>query len=204
MQDRCWISHRFQSTLPLRGATPPISESEGTGEISIHAPLTGSDQPASQFLIRVSISIHAPLTGSDRLLCSSLFAHIYFNPRSPYGERLISRVAPIFFVIFQSTLPLRGATSRMANTSGGILHFNPRSPYGERPSYINHSFSHHQFQSTLPLRGATAAYNEIIEIGGFQSTLPLRGATVGRFGDRQKGLYFNPRSPYGERPISPT
>ena len=57
----------FQSTLPLRGATAtPAPETADSG-ISIHAPLTGSDQR------------------SGRLQ----WHHVYFNPRSPYGERLV-------------------------------------------------------------------------------------------------------------------
>ena len=34
---------RFQSTLPLRGATLDICPEMAATEISIHAPLTGSD-----------------------------------------------------------------------------------------------------------------------------------------------------------------
>ena len=56
-----------------------------------------------------AISIHAPLTGSD-LYKLSLFRGLqHFNPRSPYGERLVSAVRSIISV-----------------------DFNPRSPYGER------------------------------------------------------------------------
>ena len=34
---------RFQSTLPLRGATQKIADIDVSAKISIHAPLTGSD-----------------------------------------------------------------------------------------------------------------------------------------------------------------
>ncbi|EFT83501.1 hypothetical protein HMPREF0620_0506 [Parascardovia denticolens DSM 10105 = JCM 12538] len=78
--------------------------------ISIHAPLAGSDQDEYKPEYFVDISIHAPLAGSDRdggnvhrnvfkfqstlplrgatltLLYVSRFM-IYFNPRSPCGER---------------------------------------------------------------------------------------------------------------------
>mgnify|MGYP006880057814 CR=1 FL=1 len=36
----------------------------------------------------------------------------YFNPRSPCGERLANTARYLFDPIFQSTLPLRGATLR--------------------------------------------------------------------------------------------
>ena len=127
----CWDA-KFQSTLPLRGATggkmgltPPI-------EISIHAPLTGSDQ------------------GGTRCVCRP----VYFNPRSPYGERRILPGANLF-----------------------VFYFNPRSPYGERPHHkMSHSNSP-RFQSTLPLRGATISAIFSSFMRSFQSTLPLRGAT---------------------------
>ncbi len=77
----------FQSTLPLRGATPkyrgvarkfsisihaPLAGSDvnvitqkGTLDISIHAPLAGSDEYFKTAQDRLTISIHAPLAGSD-------------------------------------------------------------------------------------------------------------------------------------------
>ena len=100
----------FQSTLPLRGAT---------------------FQPASTGIPH-AISIHAPLTGSDPRFNRFSSFRLYFNPRSPYGER------PPFNV----TLP-------------GKDDFNPRSPYGERPYHLDPILRQHIFQSTLPLRGAT-------------------------------------------------
>ena len=79
---------KFQSTLPLRGATTLNG-------------ITG---------ILCYISIHAPLTGSDvRKLTMSLLT-LNFNPRSPYGERQASRRTKELIIQFQSTLPLRGAT----------------------------------------------------------------------------------------------
>ena len=63
---------KFQSTLPLRGATCCGRYELCSDAISIHAPLTGSDKPAPNL--------------------RPLFWH--FNPRSPYGER--RRVVPNF------------------------------------------------------------------------------------------------------------
>ena len=123
------------------------------------------------------ISIHAPLTGSDPVTVDDLAAHMDFNPRSPYGERLNAtplakspinfnprspygerhrkRVDYLYDVLFQSTLPLRGATTSLPL----------------RPGFPG-------FQSTLPLRGATLLAEYIMRAAGFQSTLPLRGATM--------------------------
>ena len=81
-------SYIFQSTLPLRGATWDAKNRHGLPDISIHAPLTGSDNPLGV--------VQRP--DSD------------FNPRSPYGERPEQFIIVIFALLFQSTLPLRGAT----------------------------------------------------------------------------------------------
>ena len=78
----------FQSTLPLRGATKKALK------------LTG----------QLCISIHAPLTGSDKWTNAASGIWSYFNPRSPYGERLGMCPDTFYRKIFQSTLPLRGAT----------------------------------------------------------------------------------------------
>ena len=36
-----------------------------------------------------------------------------FNPRSPCGERLMMLTPPIWFIEFQSTLLMRGATTKL-------------------------------------------------------------------------------------------
>ena len=55
----------FQSTLPMRGATPRRKDAEAALRISIHAPHAGSDQGLG-------------VKTNDKR---------YFNPRSPCGER---------------------------------------------------------------------------------------------------------------------
>ena len=61
----------------------------------------------------MDISIHAPLTGSDFPVHSKRRTGKYFNPRSPYGERPGINVDFNGNRLFQSTLPLRGATARL-------------------------------------------------------------------------------------------
>ena len=59
------------------------------------------------------------------------------------------------------------------------------------------------FQSTLPAWGATKQWNTLPRCSIFQSTLPAWGATC----KRHSGillLYFNPRSPHGERQTVPS
>ena len=89
---------KFQSTLPVWGATT-------------HHRMTPE---------RHQISIHAPRVGSDRLVDWSCCRAIYFNPRSPCGERLISLNVMTRIFLFQSTLPVWGATAPISGLSVGI------------------------------------------------------------------------------------
>ena len=58
---------------------------------------------------------------------------MYFNPRSPHGERRGSQWGQPPWGRFQSTLPARGATLIRSAHMYISSHFNPRSPHGERP-----------------------------------------------------------------------
>ena len=126
--------------------------------ISIHAPRGGSDKPFFQIFSIVGISIHAPRGGSDARWFSYKIYSFYFNPRSPWGERRGRDTASHNSRIFQSTLPVGGATQDIYHVNGilrfqstlpvggattGYLagstaakDFNPRSPWGERPFVI--------------------------------------------------------------------
>ena len=56
---------KFQSTLPVRGATGLSLDYGIVIEISIHAPREGSDIPIESLTESINISIHAPREGSD-------------------------------------------------------------------------------------------------------------------------------------------
>ncbi len=124
---------------------------------------------------------------------------MYFNPRSPHGERRTGLQMNDTPKRFQSTLPARGATApagtgarnsrisihapRTGSDPGRTAptkmqsHFNPRSPHGERPKGGEGRGKACKFQSTLPARGATRLTRAGSGTGRFQSTLPARGAT---------------------------
>ena len=127
------IPHRFQSTLPLRGAT--------------------ADRPA--LLLRRPISIHAPLTGSDFRFAVALVFGSNFNPRSPYGERLVGVDVLLGAAAISIHAPLTGSDLAMVPSTDAMGYFNPRSPYGERLNSAAMAAAPSTFQSTLPLRGAT-------------------------------------------------
>ena len=82
--------------------------------------------------VLVAISIHAPRVGSDKAFQCVQVRRLDFNPRSPCGERLYMGIALTQVVLFQSTLPVWGATIHSISTHIKYRYFNPRSPCGER------------------------------------------------------------------------
>ena len=103
------------------------------------------------------VSIHALREESDPVTLRLTKRSKNFNPHSPCGERLLSRLQLVWLGLFQSTLPLRGATpSRKRSTS---------TPSG--------------FQSTLPLRGATMHDLAVgIDVGRISIHTPLAGSDI--------------------------
>ena len=191
----------FQPTLPARGATDEPLRNGGTLRISTHAPRTGSDARKMQ---------HGNL------------AYRHFNPRSPHGERPEERLKHLRRLLFQPTLPARGATPS-ATILDDVDNFNPRSPHGER-RYCD--FGHDDtssFQPTLPARGATGHHRRAPCVRGISTHAPRTGSDAGvsaqalsqtisthaprtgsdcqRNGKAGRLIDFNPRSPHGERPL---
>ena len=167
----------FQSTLPARGATRTEARQELDGAISIHAPRTGSDVP----FVRAAPGL------------------IYFNPRSPHGERRDGEAAAAEWRYFNPRSPhgeRRGIRERAAAPTEISIHA-PRTGsdriFGDLQAFAM------EFQSTLPARGATLSGRTSRQKEKFQSTLPARGATALRWTPCPATAYFNPRSPHGER-----
>ena len=123
----------FQPTLPVRGATTPGMRKLVVLDISTHAPRAGSDRTlATSGLPTRSISTHAPRAGSDRTMIAHWLMCMHFNPRSPCGERPNSKLYISSIILFQPTLPVRGATCEISAPISTPGYFNPRSPCGER------------------------------------------------------------------------
>ena len=123
---------RFQSTLPLRGATTPTSLRTtrkifqstlplrgATRAEAVHAfncafqstlPLRGATFPDSRFCVCIIISIHAPLAGSDT--------------RTPATAARSSGIS--------IHAPLAGSDPDFPSLPRRSAYFNPRSPCGER------------------------------------------------------------------------
>ena len=150
-------NQRFQSTLPLRGATVtsgfwsafvdyfnPRSPYGERHTVLIMLYSGWNFNPRSPYGERLLclfrhnrepyISIHAPLTGSDtepqiRRLKLRISIHAPLTGSDVFGLSSIQATDK-----FQSTLPLRGATGGDPGGISGVGDFNPRSPYGERLS----------------------------------------------------------------------
>ena len=89
----------FQSTRPIRGATVPAFAVSAVPDISIHAPHTGRDYMATP---------------------ARLPSVRYFNPRAPYGARLLRPAILGGLPVFQSTRPIRGATNYVSVWPGSL------------------------------------------------------------------------------------
>ena len=101
-----------------------------------------------------------------------------FNPRSPWGERLAPPLSP----------------------TGISYRFNPRSPWGERLSIPISEEKSNTISIHAPRGGSDdKAGLPILSDKLFQSTLPVGGATGLVRRGRRGYVYFNPRSPWGER-----
>ena len=145
------------------------------------------------------ISIHAPREGSDDLRDLPAPACRNFNPRSPRGERLAAAWDGLCAVLFQSTLPARGATLQDFIKCNTQKNFNPRSPRGERRSMPLTMPKTSPFQSTLPARGATQQGLDVSVMDDISIHAPREGSDTRSAGTITGGIYFNPRSPRGER-----
>ena len=167
----------FQSTLPVWGATNQLK----------------CDDPYT------FISIHAPRVGSDWHCGCLLGCCSHFNPRSPCGERLIPIPGLRDIVIFQSTLPVWGATDVVwPELRSKVISIHAPRVGSDLAQTFNKQLDI-TFQSTLPVWGATAASRKSQLKRLFQSTLPVWGATTFRPHYHMILFDFNPRSPCGER-----
>ena len=192
------VSPLFQSTHPLRGATPP-----------------GRTAPPP-----TAISIHAPLAGCDYLMVTGAEFAVLFQSTHPLRGATFPPPNLGRWRIFQSTHPLRGATrkaeiiqvqliisihaplagcdrcgARFARRSSyfnprtpcGVRrvccccfccflpYFNPRTPCGVRLYWRRIQRLPPLFQSTHPLRGATPLQIRFSKFPDISIHAPLAG-----------------------------
>ena len=61
----------------------------------------------------------------------------YFNPRSPWGERLAGAVLDLVGEDISIHAPRGGSDLDYQGGVNNRCHFNPRSPWGERPGVVS-------------------------------------------------------------------
>ena len=179
-------------------------------------------------LAYTSISIHAPRTGSDRAGKQSRLPCWYFNPRSPHGERQsVTHAEPITHAI-SIHAPRTGSDIPVEFTAhqDGLISIHAPRTGSDKPTKAIDLFVF-GISIHAPRTGSDAMTDEIYLIWKlFQSTLPARGATrIARYCCAKLKISihaprtgsdaastspsacignFNPRSPHGERPFTPT
>ena len=148
----------------------------------------------------VLISTHAPRTGSDLLKFSRNLIGLYFNPRSPHGERRTTiTLLAASTANFNPRSP-HGERRRISLCQYLPHYFNPRSPHGERRLVLRTLFCNLDISTHAPRTGSDSTTVPIqMDCGLFQPTLPARGATPTASVIGCASRDFNPRSPHGER-----
>ena len=193
-------SSRFQSTHPVRGATPVGIWCHPYFCISIHAPREGCDPGLVRFAPRRSVfqSTH-PVRGAtieaQQANITKTFQSTHpvrgatsstglrrptskFQSTHPVRGATQPHRVPGGFLRFQSTHPVRGATDRQTPVQRirAISIHAPREGCDCLTTTVSPSGA--LFQSTHPVRGATRARKQADILTAFQSTHPVRGATT--------------------------
>ena len=172
---------RFQSTLPLRGATHGGMGFTTNGKISIHTPLAGSDVIAEDVTcVLGDISIHTPLAGSDRRLLPG-WNFQYISIHTPLAGSDVTNIlvdSPTVGISIHT--PLAGSDHRSAPRQDAPCNFNPHSPCGERPARVVSSDVSSYFNPHSPC-GERRRHAHFLA---------------------ENVEYFNPHSPCGERPYA--
>ena len=106
-------------------------------------------------LLLFFISIHAPRVGSDHPRSPTSVPFQNFNPRSPCGERPRVRKTVFPKSLFQSTLPVWGATEIVPHLVPDFIISIHAPRVGSDPEEMGRMMLEWEFQSTLPVWGAT-------------------------------------------------
>ena len=139
--------------------------------------------------------------GERRPFAHNILYQSYFNPRSPCGERRSIDYVHSCYRIFQSTLPVRGATGSNSSADTCAIYFNPRSPCGERHrAFLFCSAMSFHFNPRSPCGERLTGGDDAGELIIISIHAPRAGSDSRlRICLRRRIFHFNPRSPCGER-----
>ena len=168
----------FQSTHPMRGATPEYAPLPEHDPISIHAPHAGCDLHGHTHHVGVSLfqSTH-PMRGATKIwhCCAAYRQH--FNPRTPCGVR-------------------RPGVIRLCGVVSISIHA-PHAGCDQNLALLCRLSS--TFQSTHPMRGATLMKMAILKTATISIHAPHAGCDRYSGSGRDNLRNFNPRTPCGVR-----
>ena len=167
----------FQSTRPVRGATPIFPRCGVDRLISIHAPRAGRDAMFGNMQTESTLfQSTRPVRGATVKAASIVSISTYFNPRAPCGAR-------------------PGCWASLSRQ----IYFNPRAPCGARHRFCYGQFVYQKFQSTRPVRGATFTLTAENVLADISIHAPRAGRDIRVHTPAPAPLYFNPRAPCGAR-----
>ena len=191
----------FQSTRPVRGATPSMSSktrksrcfnprapcgarphlrhrSVGATGFQSTRPVRGATAVSAAIDRPAAVSIHAPRAGRDRPPSARGRAGWCFNPRAPCGARQPSRLSRrLMYLAFQSTRPVRGATAAIVLLLADAV-VSIHAPRAGRDTWIIRQWAAMTCFNPRAPCGARPPLTHLLHHSGlFQSTRPVRGAT---------------------------
>ena len=150
-------SQIFQSTHPLRDATPLISFDIAVfNDFNPRTPYGMRPHGNGHCLVFFLISIHAPLTGCDKNVRKNRQSEKNFNPRTPYGMRLFETWRSNRKWNISIHAPLTGCDDSTIKVHRGRLVISIHAPLtGCDLAMVADDINIYKFQSTHPLRDAT-------------------------------------------------
>ncbi len=147
------------------------------------------------------ISIHAPRTGSDRVYNAIAISKAYFNPRSPHGERHCQPVNSANYPSISIHAPRTGSDIDIFNITRHtqISIHAPRTGSDDCVYLCAFLFL---ISIHAPRTGSDGF--GLVQWTGADISIhaPRTGSDVNGFNTEARSLYFNPRSPHGERRCS--
>ena len=175
-----WSSHRYFNPRPPRGGRPP---QRAPGRMRCAFQSTPSARRATRRLTSwggvLKISIHALREEGDEKAGPCHRASVYFNPRSPWGERpAVESLPKPDGAISIHALREEGDKTSAAGCPG-CSYFNPRPPRGGRPGGAFQDSGRIQISiHALREEGDCRRQTRRTKTPLFQSTPSARRATV--------------------------
>ena len=150
-------------------------------------------------MTRSPISTHAPRAGSDLDLLVVDYLQLLFQPTLPVRGATAVVEAPVQIRRISTHAPRAGSDARPWGVSREARYFNPRSPCGERLIAVLRTTPASYFNPRSPCGERHGSLSCNIRMHHFNPRSPCGERLCPECG-RKMIEDFNPRSPCGERP----